>query len=321
MNDPMEGKLFFELMDDLGTSDECEKMVHILEKYYCEEDKPFYSSKEQPNNSNVYITSLSSDKDSLMMWIAYSNNADGCAIEFGDDFFDIRYDTGIEMGKSLYTDEDYPLYTVKYIDRKRFSEIARGIQTCDSQKCVEVKDRNTEVEELEIICRKMIRLREILRQLDEYLSARTIQLNSEMEQLWQENSRQQPQLPGQKGAADKEFDKKLQRKKYDIRQWKVCQESVRKFVADSLNGIRFLFKNIEYRQEKEIRAVRYETDAKVDWTSFEIPRLYVDVDRDIYMNEVQIGPRVDPVEADGISAWLQTTEKVHNVVRSERHYR
>ncbi|MCC8051172.1 MAG: tetratricopeptide repeat protein [Clostridiales bacterium] len=322
MNDPMEGRLFFELMDDLGDGNGCEKTDHhILEKYYYVEDKPFHSSKEQPNNSNVYITSMSSDKDSLMMWITYSNNADGCAIEFGDDFFDIRYDPGIEMGTSLYTDEDYPLYTVKYIDRKKFSEIARGCQTSNSQNSIEVKERNAEENELETICRRMIRLRESLRQLDEYLNARTTRLNNEMEQLRQERSRQQPQLPEQKRTADKESDKKLQQKKYDMRQWKVCQESVRKFVADSLNGIRFLFKNTEYRHEKEIRAVRYETKAKVDWTSFEVPRLYVDVDRDIYMNEVQLGPRVDPVEADRISAWLQTTEKVHSVVRSERHYR
>lgn len=322
MNDPMEGRLFIELMDDIGDGDECEKTDHILEKYYHGEDKPFHSSKEQPNNSNVYITSMSSDKDSLMMWITYSNNADGCAIEFGDDFFDIRNDVGIEMGTSLYTDDDYPLYTVKYIDRKRFSEIARELQISDGQNSAEAKGRDSETEkELKIICKRMMAVNEILKQLDEYLSARSKQLKSEKEQLQQERSHGKPLLPEEKRAVDKESDKKLQQKIYDMKQWNICQDTVRKFVADSLNGIRFLFKNTEYQHEKEIRAVRYDTDAKVDWKSFAIPRLYVDVDRDIYMNEVQIGPRVDSAEAERISAWLQKTNKVHNVVRSERHYR
>ncbi len=100
-------------------------------------------------------------------------------------------------------------------------------------------------------------------------------------------------------------------------------DAIREFAADRINEIRFLFKNREYEHEKELRLVRYSHQPLVDEENknFDVPRLYVEVEKDIHMKTVCLGSKVDPNQEERLVTWLYHTGKVDNVKRSQRHYR
>ena len=52
------------------------------------------------------------------MWNAYAEDAKGCAIKFGEDFFDIKKETDMYTGVSSYSDKSYILYEVMYLNPK-----------------------------------------------------------------------------------------------------------------------------------------------------------------------------------------------------------
>ncbi|MCD8215922.1 MAG: hypothetical protein LUC97_09835 [Clostridiales bacterium] len=72
--------------------------------------------------------------------------------------------------------------------------------------------------------------------------------------------------------------------------------------------------------EKEIRAVKYSYEPNLDEKSFLVPRLYVEVDKNVFMNRVIIGPRVDKILKEKLKYWLNTTNKVTNVEESKCNY-
>ena len=100
-------------------------------------------------------------------------------------------------------------------------------------------------------------------------------------------------------------------------------DAIREFAADRINEIRFLFKNREYEHERELRLVRYSHQPLVDEENknFDVPRLYVEVEKDIHMKTVCLGSKVDPNQEERLVTWLYHTGKVDNVKRSQRHYR
>lgn len=97
--------------------------------------------------------------------------------------------------------------------------------------------------------------------------------------------------------------------------------AIRGFVADMLNEIRFLFKDPEYKHEKELRLIRCSYIPKIDFTAFEIPRLYIDVEKELRIAEVKLGPKYSTEEANEIVSWLHSKNNVKKITRSERHYR
>lgn len=133
MNDIFEGTAFLNLLQE-----ECLKYVRqegvcIKEEEQEKESERIYKEiinncfpqiQRQSNNmlpigSNVYIMSLSDNKDSFPMWTIYSENESGCNIEFPEDFFDIfekltENDYLKEYLMSNYKDTDYPIYKVQY---------------------------------------------------------------------------------------------------------------------------------------------------------------------------------------------------------------
>lgn len=83
-----------------------------------------------------------------------------------------------------------------------------------------------------------------------------------------------------------------------------------------MNEIRFLFKDPEYQYEEEVRIVHCSYDAKIDEQTFDIPRLYIEVERDIRMKKVQLGPRITPTDANEIVSWIHATKKVKEIEKS-----
>lgn len=97
--------------------------------------------------------------------------------------------------------------------------------------------------------------------------------------------------------------------------------AIRGFVADMLNEIRFLFKDPEYKHEKELRLIRCSYNPKIDFSGFEIPRLYIDIEKEIRIAEVKLGSKYSTEEANEIVSWLHAKSNVKKITHSERHYR
>lgn len=86
-----------------------------------------------------------------------------------------------------------------------------------------------------------------------------------------------------------------------------------------LDQVRYLFKYQEYEQEQEFRSFIVTKNFKLDETSHTIPRLYTEINKDIRLEEVCLGPNIQNGET--IEAWLYATHRVNKVTRSARHYR
>lgn len=266
MNDPNEGVAFLDIL--LNWQEKAEQ--RILSQYF-----PHLSSnkgKLDPANGNVYITSLTNGEDDLLMWMTYADRAQGCNIVFADDFFDIRSKLNGSMGFPVYSDEDYPLYEVQYIDaeRAKAGEVRIGGAE-DAEKSSEAQAKANRIED-------------------------------SMRDLW-ENIQ----------ALEEHLETELMIKKSGV-------DAIRGFIADALNGIRFLFKYAEFGKEQEMRLVRYSYKPKFE-EKFEVPRMYVEVDREIRIKEVMLGPKMSQETTDEIVAWLYSTEKVEKVTKSAIHFR
>lgn len=102
---------------------------------------------------------------------------------------------------------------------------------------------------------------------------------------------------------------------------KTEEDTIRTYVTGFLNEIRFLFKDWEYHYEEEVRMIRCSYTAETDSENFKIPRLFIEVNRDIQIKEVQLGSKVSPSDANEIIPWLSQTGKVERVTTSKRHYK
>lgn len=96
-------------------------------------------------------------------------------------------------------------------------------------------------------------------------------------------------------------------------------ESVRKWINDLLDMIRFLFKDFDYNYENEVRVIIHAEDAqiKLDDAST-IPRLYVEIQKKLTYKEIILGSKIDkPVE---IAPFLLHSGMVKKVTKSGIHY-
>lgn len=292
MNDPVEGEAFLELLKEvskdtqkmsekLKMTDNCEqpgekaqteseeKTDDILAKYF----KHLSNSTNGlvPSNGNVYITSFTKCEDFIPMWNAYAQDAEGCSIKFGEEFFDIKKETDMYTGVSSYSDKSYPLYEVLYLNSKPVEyDLKEGKNT--SEKLEKVKIYLTEIWKL-------------LTDFELYFYTELIEC---------------------------EKDKSLREEAIKV---------TRKVIADFLNEIRFLFKYNEYSYEKEVRLIKCSYEPKVDYVNFDIPRLYIEVDKDINkLKEVCLGKKISQGEVNKLVTWLYGREKVEKITISSIHY-
>lgn len=92
-----------------------------------------------------------------------------------------------------------------------------------------------------------------------------------------------------------------------------AEREVRTFIADRLNEVRFLYKEKSYEYEKEMRLVRVSHKCEIDNKNFSIPRLYIDVDREIENLEIVIGGKLTNQEVNDLSVWLENSGKVKEI--------
>jgi hypothetical protein len=129
MNDPAEGKTFFEALSFLCEDSRKEKLDYMFSLLYGQEQFLF---------RNTYLTSFSLESDFLPMWVQYADNGKGCCLHVTCDRFgeiDDSVQKRITHDSSVISRSNKPvLYRVQYIKtnneiaeslRKDFSGIAR----------------------------------------------------------------------------------------------------------------------------------------------------------------------------------------------------
>ncbi len=270
MNDSFEGECFIEMMKALRKGEDAAKQLQTYFPYLENSSK---KESMESINENIYVGSFSGQADQIHMWIPYADDAKGCAVIFGDDFFDVRKGGGTLTEVSDYSDNDYPLYRIQYINIGLWKtrEKADGREIFPSG--------------IEEILEHMKNIWRLLDEMDCCLSE----------------------------TSQKYMHKNIQ--------WDKAAKTVRSFVADCLNEIRFLFKSDEYSYEDEVRMIRSSYTPKIEEQIFQIPRLYVEVERDIQIKEVKLGSKISPSDANEISSWLKKTGRVDVVSRSDKHYK
>ena len=94
---------------------------------------------------------------------------------------------------------------------------------------------------------------------------------------------------------------------------------VNTFIADRINEIRFLFKTKSYEYEKELRLIRCSHNPKIDNENFDIPRLYIDVNRSIKDIDIKIGSKLELQQIKNLYVWLKSTRKVKKIEESKMY--
>lgn len=310
MNDVFEGKTFLECIksvasrvEKLNQSDYSE----FVKKYFPQIDR----SHEEilPSGSDVYIGSLSVKHDSFPLWSLYAENEYGCNIEFDDGFFDVNgipyYPRALrDYMISKYTDQDYPLYIVQYIGSKFEDECDKYQRISDDD--FDIKDTKghrqycrTEAIRYKDLFRLLEQLHKRWKGLDQYLESEEFDKNA--------------------GAAKNKMDSGTVSGQEVI---DAIKSVIRAFAADRINEIRFLFKNADYEFEGEVRVVYTDyTDKSIAKTSTEptVPRVYVDIDREIKDLTVRLGSRIEDATIDKYVTWLKHTKQVKKVGLAKRN--
>lgn len=313
MNDPYEGECFIEMMEGVAekmeTSKESQRGETVSSKikkyfpYYIQNSDRKLSAEEissqsnvdpenllTPINENIYVISFSQQKNAIHMWIPYADDAKGCAVTFTEEFFDIHKEKDILTDVSSYLDEASPLYMVQYLDENEWDKWKAGDENSIYGNPAE--DRGQEEGES-----KNTKINEILKA---------------MEKIWEILDDLENRMAGE-GVLGLKWNSDTQGME--------AKKLIRNFVAGCLNEVRFLVKASEYSYENEVRMIHHSYEPKIDEENFEVPRLYIEVDRDIQIEEIKLGPKVGESQANEIVTWLSKTKRVANITKSGRHYK
>lgn len=245
-----------------------------------------------PVNENVYVSSFSQNKNAIHMWIPYGDNAKGCVVIFADEFFDIRKTKDTLTDVSTYSSQEYPLYKIQYLDEKKWREWKKKKGTL-------WEAADGEDDQIGKILEIMNGIWGILDDLECRMEAK-----GALGLGWNTDDREQEKHKDQENGGGQEETK-----------------LIRSFVSDCLNEVRFLIKSAEYQYEDEVRMQYCSYEPEIQMEGFDVPRLYVEVDRDIQIREVKLGPKIDEPQVNEIVSWLTKTKKVERITRSGRHYK
>ena len=93
-------------------------------------------------------------------------------------------------------------------------------------------------------------------------------------------------------------------------------------IVNMLDQIRFLFKSDDYSHEKETRIIKFAEGDAVKLTGdeegFRVPHLYIEVDKDLEISEVILGPKVE--QAPEIATYIKYSDNNIKVTKSKIKY-
>lgn len=99
---------------------------------------------------------------------------------------------------------------------------------------------------------------------------------------------------------------------------------IKEIIQNILDQVRYLFKDDNYSHEQELRVIKFEDDKEeIEYTTdaegFVVPHVYVNIDKDLAVEEVVLGPKVsNTIE---IANYLYYTEQVDKVSKSRIKYK
>lgn len=85
-----------------------------------------------------------------------------------------------------------------------------------------------------------------------------------------------------------------------------------------LGQIKYLFKDISYSHECELRLLKYSEKPELDEDSFKVPILYENIDRPLKYDKIILGPKVSQINK--IIPYIEYTKKVKNITQSKIKY-
>ncbi len=233
------------------------------------------------------------------MWKIYADDEKGCNVEFDEDFFDISgkpYTQSVlsEYLPFRYTEDDYPLYVVQYIG-KEFYAVTPPLLTSSSMSTENDVGKNESVassgEDKPLKHLQDCKTESLHYDRLKYLLKEIYKQWLNFEQYVQDN--------------------------YDETKTSVTL-ALRQFIADRLNEVRFLFKSSDYEFEGEVRVVQTAEEAEVNY-NLPIPRVYVEINREIKNVTVCLGSRIDDAKVDQLVSWLKHLPCVDKVKLAERN--
>lgn len=122
-------------------------------------------------------------------------------------------------------------------------------------------------------------------------------------------------------APTRENIKSIAKVLLDLKKDNVYKE-YKNIIVNMLDQIRFLFKSDDYAHEKETRIIKFAEGDTVKLTGneegFRVPHLYIEVDKDLEISEVILGPKVE--QAPEIATYIKYSDNNIKVTKSKIKY-
>lgn len=264
-------------------------------------------------HSDTFLVSFSEEKDILSMWVQYAQNATGCSIGLGDDFFDTD-DNNLQF---VFTKiiADYkernpqeecrpePIREMQNISRQLKAEI-NSISEANFSDDVAILTKNT----IDIFSNHDVWQNQYISQYMSFMynvfNGNIVKLPTEKYCLYKvcyvNNSNIiinfEPSKAEQIMSCISAIDDKIV--ELETATLSTRGSSIAYLVTNEcLNQIRYLFKSSDYRHEKEVRLVIFEPLAsravKVVDRDKQLPKLYLEVDKPLHFRELVLGSKVE----------------------------
>lgn len=275
LNDPLEGVLFVDQLKKEIKGEDKPLLLELLKLYD--------SEKNGAVRNSVYMGSFTGKVDQLNMWTRYGDNGKGCCLQIeAEKFFDscskISFsEVSTNDGPGYYKMDDikYPLYMVMYlpenpgIDLKEREEYARGrAKMARHDVCWWEKQAD--------LLHAFIGLKEKV----------VLLLNKIQDDFFT--------IDRDISGVSKETREKIKRELCNI-------------MMAILDLARFLIKSENYQDEREYRIIQYASDPKYDDSVQGIPKLYIEVEKDMVYQKIYFGPQVQ--NFDSQAAYILNIKK------------
>ncbi len=112
MNDYLEGEAFDTILQTAADN----AYKETVERYTKTKEQDNVSNLISSADKNIYISSLSLKRDAIPMWVSYADTGKGCAVTYSEEFLRLMHHRDLVTDVASYSDADYPLYRVCYIE-------------------------------------------------------------------------------------------------------------------------------------------------------------------------------------------------------------
>lgn len=317
LNDPSEGALFMgyinqKIMSSVsaeagkGSNSLIRNLLQIYE----------YKRREEWNQkSSVYMGSFTSRIDQLNMWSRYGDAGKGCCICINaDESFDESTavplaEISMEEDNYRYKLEDnqYPLYMVLYLPGNTEIDLKTVEKYASKRKEAEKVKRESleglQLENKDVAQKTDVAAKERKRCAEEenWWDAQA-KLTVKFGELIEKSSFILEQIQKEYQS----FVSEMKDTKMTGKNWAILEEEIINTLMMILDQVRFLVKDDSYRDEREYRVIQYSYEPEYEGGE-DIPKLYVNIEKDLKYKTVVFGPLTQNYASD--SAYVLNMRK------------